>query len=229
MKRKLATTGAVSRSGTFKRRKAGRSRPGSTTFSRTVIGDLTKVQLRYVTQFALTSSLGVTSQHTFRGNGLFDPDVAVGGHQPAGFDQWAAFYRSYKVFASSIKVTVNANGSGTAATTIAAAIVPNVTSTSLGLGVRTIAENGQSVFGVGGASGQAPLVLTNYRTSKKMFARDIRNERDCGALTSADPAAGWFWHLAFQVNDAATTMDSIVTVEIKYWAEFYERSVQDLS
>lgn len=33
----------------------------------------------------------------FSANGMYDPDVAVGGHQPRGFDQLSAIYDEYQV------------------------------------------------------------------------------------------------------------------------------------
>jgi hypothetical protein len=37
------------------------------------------------------------SSYIWRLNSLFDPDYSGTGHQPLGFDQWAAFYGSYTV------------------------------------------------------------------------------------------------------------------------------------
>lgn len=41
----------------------------------------------------------------YRGNGLYDPEVAVGGHQPRMFDQMCLFYQSYLVLGSKISIT----------------------------------------------------------------------------------------------------------------------------
>jgi len=42
--------------------------------------------------------------HEFRANDLYDPDYAIGGHQPAGFDQLMAQYYHFTVLHSHIAV-----------------------------------------------------------------------------------------------------------------------------
>lgn len=66
------------------------------------------VNLRYGTQFTLDSTaIGTYGNYYFRANSCFDPDDSSVGHQPRGFDQWAAFYDNYVVLGS--KITVYAN------------------------------------------------------------------------------------------------------------------------
>lgn len=51
------------------------------------------------------SNTGVTPSHRdFTANGLFDPDVTGGGHQPRGYDQMMAIYERYVV--TGVKVEV---------------------------------------------------------------------------------------------------------------------------
>lgn len=46
----------------------------------------------------------VSNAYEFRLNSAYDPDYSGGGHQPRGFDQWAAFYRRYRV--TQVKINV---------------------------------------------------------------------------------------------------------------------------
>mgnify|MGYP000665845920 FL=1 len=55
------------------------------------------VSLRYVWQGALDASAGGLASKQFNLNGMYDPEVAVGGHQPRGFDQLMAAYNRYCV------------------------------------------------------------------------------------------------------------------------------------
>lgn len=64
-----------------------------------------KVKLRYVDSFPLTSTTGGITSTTFRMNSLFDPDFTYTGHQPYGFDQWAALYTTYVVLGSKLTTT----------------------------------------------------------------------------------------------------------------------------
>lgn len=63
------------------------------------------IKLKYVTQITLSPSDNTAINREFRANSLYDPEVAVGGHQPYGFDQLSAFYQHYTVIGSKITVT----------------------------------------------------------------------------------------------------------------------------
>lgn len=70
------------------------------------------VKHRYVDWFAVDPGTGQDQkvQRSFVANGLWDPDAAVGGHQPSGFDFWSQKYRNYVVIGA--KVTVRPIGFG---------------------------------------------------------------------------------------------------------------------
>jgi len=57
------------------------------------------------------STAGSSASYFFSANGLFDPNITGGGHQPMGFDQMMLMYEQYTVLSS--KITVQAiNSSG---------------------------------------------------------------------------------------------------------------------
>ena len=47
---------------------------------------------------------GASTEFNYSCNGLFDPNIQVGGHQPFGRDEMAVFYTRYKVLNSKITV-----------------------------------------------------------------------------------------------------------------------------
>lgn len=59
----------------------------------------------YVVQQDLAPVGGTQSLFYMRLNGIYDPEVALGGHQPLWHDQLAAFYKAYEVMSSHITVT----------------------------------------------------------------------------------------------------------------------------
>lgn len=67
-----------------------------------------KTVLRYVEQTGFSISNGSYQQAFFKCNGLNDPTDALGGHQPYGFDQYAAIYNHYKVYKAKITVQFTA-------------------------------------------------------------------------------------------------------------------------
>ena len=55
------------------------------------------VNLRYVEDFTLNPGVLGASVQVFSMNGLFDPNITGGGHQPMFFDNYTALYDSYRV------------------------------------------------------------------------------------------------------------------------------------
>lgn len=67
-----------------------------------------KVKMRYYVGCSLNQdNLDTTPTIVrFRANGLFDPDVRIGGNQPRGFDQFMQLYQNYTVIGSKIDVNI---------------------------------------------------------------------------------------------------------------------------
>lgn len=58
----------------------------------------------YCSEFSLDPADGTAVVKVFRANDLYDPDYAVGGHQPSPFDQFCAFYSNFCVLSSKIEL-----------------------------------------------------------------------------------------------------------------------------
>lgn len=54
---------------------------------------------------------GQVTRFGFRANGIWDPDTAVGGHQPMGHDQWQVIYNHYEVTGARISVDFSVKSS----------------------------------------------------------------------------------------------------------------------
>jgi len=52
------------------------------------------------------SGVNAAVSYQYRANGMFDPEVAMGGHQPYGFDQLMAQYEHYTVLKSTIELEI---------------------------------------------------------------------------------------------------------------------------
>jgi len=85
---------------------------------------------------------GAVTSYIFSANGIFDPDVSFGGHQPMGFDQMMVFYNHYTVLKSRIKI-IYQNTS-----TITARVGLSVSgSTSVSSDFQVNVENGEIIVG----------------------------------------------------------------------------------
>lgn len=70
------------------------------------------VRLRYTECFTLNPASGALDVHYYSANGMYDPTVAFGGHQPRGFDQQMLGYEHYTVIGSKATVTIQPQVSG---------------------------------------------------------------------------------------------------------------------
>jgi len=94
-----------------KRRKALYSQPvGGIKYSRqpALLPSKMVVPMTYCSFVDITSTVGAFAVYDYAANGLFDPDITGGGHQPYGFDQWTTFYSKLTVVRS--KCVVKAVG-----------------------------------------------------------------------------------------------------------------------
>lgn len=64
-----------------------------------------RTKLRYVETFDLEPTSQTAAGFSLLANGMYDPEVGVGGHQPRGFDQYTALYQKFTVKSSKISVT----------------------------------------------------------------------------------------------------------------------------
>lgn len=91
-------------------------------------------KLKYSDAFNLASDATLTSytgsQYVFRLNSLYDPDLTGTGHQPYGFDQYAALFNRYKVDKVTVDVIFTTPG-GSYDMACLVAIRPPQNSTSL--------------------------------------------------------------------------------------------------
>lgn len=68
--------------------------------------DRYNVKLRYADYLTAADADGTTTVTKWRYalNSVYDPYYDVGGHQPNGFDKWAAIYKYYRVMGAKVKM-----------------------------------------------------------------------------------------------------------------------------
>lgn len=71
------------------------------------LGKTFKTTLRYAEQITLNGGISTFGDFVFTANGLFDPSITGGGHQPYGFDQIMPMYDHYTVIYTKVHVTYN--------------------------------------------------------------------------------------------------------------------------
>lgn len=64
-----------------------------------------QTQLRFCDVIDFTPSSNTIGLHSFLANSCYDPDYAIGGHQPRGFDEFMEVYKKFTVRGSKISIT----------------------------------------------------------------------------------------------------------------------------
>ncbi len=193
--------------------------------SSTGFPDSEVVQIRYSDEIPI--STGLYAQYTFRGNSAFDPDETGIGHQPMYFDQYAAVYSRYKVYASSCTVTV-ANYNGTAAGVLV--LLPSseiVTITSYAIAMEQPYAKRTELLPIATRGGVQSTIKSTMSTRRMLglSAAQLASE-DYSALTGANPLSIWYWNLAaFNVSDVSVRC----VVDLNYRVVFYDRRAPSLS
>lgn len=196
-----------------------------------VCPDVMRVQLQFVRNQDVGGGGTASSlSFIFRGNSCFDPDISVIADKAMGFDQWAAFYRRYRVLASKITYRVSNTGS----TGLLFGVVPLNTS-----GIITdkrILINSQyekhKLLGTG--QGTSSGVITHYMPTNVIRSGPpnlVRYEEDYSALTTTVPSKEWFWNCFVFGQDSSDPSQFLCTVDIdiEYMVEFYDRQTLPLS
>ncbi len=173
--------------------------------------------LSYTQQFQLSADPGLQQ---FRGNGMFDPDFSGVGHQPFYFDQLAAVYDRYQVFASSIYIQFHNNQ----ANPIYCVILPSAESTTLAASPFEAKEKpyARSTL-LPAENGGGVRSLRHSMTTKRIRGEDWLDQ-DFAALTTTNPGRQWFWNLHTARADATTALALTAVVTLKYRCRFMKRN-----
>jgi len=187
-------------------------------------------KLKYVCHQNSTS-IGANSVvvYEYRANGMYDPEVAVGGHQPYGFDQLMAQYEQFTVYkakitAEMVQVTTNSDQvwqlmvystTGVAAAAFAAGSIN---------GLRELPIISRTLMPTTGQYQGGARSATVYCDCAKMFGRkpsDLYGLEKYSGSDAADPTDQLYFALVgHQPNLAESTTDVAFMVTITYHACF---------
>jgi len=186
----------------------------------------TRAKLRYVECFDISNSY--TQQiYAYRANGCYDPRMAIGGHQPIGWDQWTPFYNHYVVVGAKMTVRLTSGNSNNNSDAIIAFINLADDDTIPGTSEELL-EQGKVRYKLvsGNMQTQRALALTQTYSPKNYFnIVDIKDNLDrLGANVQADPAEAAVFVFGTQGVTAGGTYGGELQciVQIDYLVEFSE-------
>jgi hypothetical protein len=177
-----------------------------------------RVSLKYTEVVA--ASTATNQYQVYRGNDVFDPNFTGAGGQPYNFDDWAIFFKRYRVLGSSFRMTyVDVKNNAPYSITC----YPDNTSSNLAYPDAAAVPGAKSHYSMG--------IYTDSQRDKtiSMSARtfDILGEPigdRFQALVTTNPGDIWYWHTTIQSTDGSTTIGGQMHFEIVYDTEFFDRN-----
>jgi len=165
------------------------------------------------------TSVTTTNDLLYRANSCFAPSFAS-ARQPNGFDQFAAFYTRYRVYASAIDVSIS-----TTSSTVASifSVLPSADATlftSINDGMEAVRHKSTKWFT---ENGNTSMRIKHYGTTQAILGLTRREMDDdtTAAITTQSPVKLWYWHTI--VHCAGSTLTYCSQVKIKFYVEFYGR------
>jgi hypothetical protein len=174
----------------------------------------------YYFEYNLLDTGGATLGYVdFRANGIYDPDVAAGGHQPLGYDQWTTFYNNWIVESATITTTFKANVASEN-TQICGILLSDDTTTPLEVG--ELCEQPLARWGITccNAGSKAFSTIRNHYDVRSFYnIKDpLDNVARLGGTTGGDPTEQAIFRVYFNNSNGGisdTTMQSHTLIEYK--------------
>lgn len=175
--------------------------------------------LKFVGTYSETAADGKI-EIILRGNAPWDPYVAAGGEEVAGWDELAAIYSKYKCLSSGIRFTVCNLDSDDP---VFVSVYPSGTAAENDL-CRSEAQRDVRTGTATLDGGTA--VVSNWASAKKMLY-PINDATTC-ALTSASPTTEWYWHCHMH-NVSGNALNLVYKLEMSYHVEMFDLKEQSQS
>lgn len=209
-----------------RRRRRGGPRQTCARMGRTYyIADSTMVKMNLFDRGFSTLTAGTVGGQTYSGNSIALPIPTVTGTQPSAFDQFAAFYSRFRVFGSSIRVTlINQTANNVPITMIIyPSADPALSATQIGaVNQPRSKERSASIF-------QAPPRIKHYiSTSTMLGLKNLQPKVDddlAGVMTSVtgSPSQQWYWQVFIQASDITNNCSFVLQVQLNYYCKLFSR------
>lgn len=181
---------------------------------------IAEAKMKYVQLLKLTQTVPNQAVYNpFWQNGLYDPNAALGGHQPMGFDQIAPLYNHYQVVGAKIKVTILPPR--VAATQVIVGITDSPALTLPSVDPSTLLEDPDCKY-VLATQDAAVSVSSTFKAKQRYPGAGAAAQG--ASLIGGSPSDGLFWNVWMcNIDSTNTTAGIDMLIEIDYTAIFWER------
>jgi hypothetical protein len=181
-----------------------------------------RVKLNYFHYEVLDTGGTTLGYFDLRANGVYDPVVAVGGHQPLGYDQWSTFYNNWVVLACDIHTNFKSNVASEN-TQIVGIILSDDTTTPMEVG--ELAEQPLAHWTtVCCNAGNRAFADVRHRYDAKTFFNikdPLDNVSRLGGTTGADPTEQAYFRVYFNnsnggISDTTLQTNTLLTYDVVF-------------
>jgi len=177
--------------------------------------------LRYFDYSTPTAAATTVTGTWWRANGIFDPQVAIGGHQPLGFDQLMAVYDHWIVKQARIKVTFTYRDEEVQTVhPIVCGIYDDDDAVNT-LSYSALAEGCDRTKVDTLTTNNDKVVLYSKWTNTKTFGPATQSDPSQRGSSSADPTETHNWFVWFY-NLGNTSHIMNIVYDIEYNCDFFE-------
>lgn len=176
-------------------------------------------KLRYSEHITLDPGVATIATHQFSCNGLYDPNVSGGGHQPYGFDQLTPLYDHYTVIGAKIMLQFSPGTSATVPYIFGCYIDDNSSPATNYDTVQEIPENNWVVCAIDDTK-----TLTKKVSLKKFLGiKNLLSSKECQGTDSSNPTEQAYFTLWTKAVDTTVNSPAVnVIVTIDYIAVWHE-------
>jgi len=196
-----------------------------------MIPDELRVSLKYSQQMVITETTGTATSYVFRGNGPFDPDLTGTGSQPAGYDQWSAFYYQQRTLGSRIKVRMISLSQSLTFFRYCVGPVGGTVTYNNASGIDNMAV-GKFVQTREVITNTKPQSVNMEKSTAVMYGKSLNAVEDddqFASVVGAVPNNQWTWQIMMDSLDLTNTASVTVIVEIEYDVVFFVKVILGLS
>lgn len=181
-----------------------------------------KIGHKYCDAFTITSTSGSTGTWSYSCNGLYDPNVSGGGHQPSYFDVCTTIYNHYTVIASRAKLQVTIKDGTAVSSPMIVSMFINDDSTVSG-GYLAGPEQRDSVSTLVQVNGGAPpsVLRLGWSAAKVFGPNPLANDNLQGNVSQNPPEQSMFTVMQGPADSASSvTLQYMIEIEyIAIWDE----------
>lgn len=177
--------------------------------------------LRYVDDFALNALNGQAVHVFYNANNVYDPQNAIGGHQPMGWDQLNVFYESAYVYGSKITCTFSMANPGSTLGQAICGIRNTEDTTAIG-SVPQMRENTQNLWRL--LDADSPVTISKTFNYKRQLRKPYINDENRCAIGTG-PTINSVYDIWVGALNATLDPDAVnINMTIEYYVTFTERN-----